>query len=69
MAATAASAKPKQAPRNEVDRLRAELRADFRSALRHAYLGPECVCFLTRLLLHITCQDAGFLYGTITSHL
>ncbi|BDA49240.1 probable chaperone protein DnaJ at N-terminal half [Coccomyxa sp. Obi] len=28
-------------PRNELDRLRAELRGDFRSALRHAYLGPK----------------------------
>ena len=28
--------------RNEIDRLRAELRGDFRSALRHAYLGPRC---------------------------
>lgn len=28
-------------PSNELDRLRAELRNDFRSALRHAYLGPR----------------------------
>ncbi len=27
--------------RGEIDRLRAELRGDFRSALRHAYLGPR----------------------------
>ena len=26
---------------NEIDRLRAELRGDFRSALRHAYVGPR----------------------------
>lgn len=32
--------KPSEA-RNEIDRLRAELRGDFRSALRHAYLGPR----------------------------
>ena len=31
---------PKEA-RGEIDRLRAELRGDFRSALRHAYLGPR----------------------------
>ena len=33
--------KPGEA-RNEIDRLRAELQGDFRSALRHAYLGPRC---------------------------
>ena len=35
--------------RNEIDRLRAELRGDFRSALRHAYLGPRCRHSCTRL--------------------
>ena len=36
----ARAAQPNQA-RNEIDRLRAELRGDFRSALRHAYVGPR----------------------------
>ena len=43
--ASTAREQPVQAPGpggRQVDRLRAELRADFRSALRHAYLGPEC---------------------------
>lgn len=36
----ARASRPNEA-RNEIDRLRAELRGDFRSALRHAYLGPR----------------------------
>ena len=44
----AKAAKPNEA-RNEIDRLRAELRGDFRSALRHAYLGPRCRHSCTRL--------------------
>lgn len=40
--AGAAAEQPKKASGSQVDRLRAELRADFRTALRHAYLGPEC---------------------------
>ena len=40
VASNAKAAKPNEA-RNEIDRLRAELRGDFRSALRHAYLGPR----------------------------
>ena len=48
----ARAARPNEA-RNEIDRLRAELRGDFRSALRHAYVGPRSgpshgllLCFL-----------------------
>lgn len=31
----------KATPQNELDRIRRELRGDFRSALRHACLGPR----------------------------
>jgi hypothetical protein len=55
VAATAAARKPDQAPHGEVDRLRAELRADFRSALRHAYLGPECALPASQLMLPLHC--------------
>ena len=40
MVNNARAVRPNEA-RNEIDRLRAELRGDFRSALRHAYVGPR----------------------------
>lgn len=43
--------------RNEIDRLRAELRVDFRSALRHAYLGPRYA--LQFLLSHSASRRSG----------
>ena len=42
--------------RGEIDRLRAELRGDFRSALRHAYLGPRSHSLHFRAVWRFFCR-------------
>ena len=64
MVNNARASRPSEA-RNEIDRLRAELRGDFRSALRHAYLGPRSA---VRVLLTFSAAPQHCFPGTAHVH-